>query len=54
MEEYSGLEPDIIERIPFPNLTTEVDAGQLDFFAEVMVDQGLIADDLDTSSLIVE
>lgn len=54
MQKYSGLPPEIIERIPFPNLTTEVEPEQLDFFVEVMSDQGLISDDIDTESLIFE
>lgn len=52
MQQYSGLPAEIIERIPFPNLTTEVQPEQLDFFVEVMSDQGLISGDIDTESLI--
>lgn len=52
MQKYSGLPADIIERIPFPNLTTAVAPDQLEFFIDVMADQGVLSGELDAKELV--
>ena len=52
MQTYSGLPPEIIEKIPFPNLDTAVTPEQLDFFIGLMKDQDLLSGELDAAELI--
>lgn len=54
MEKYTGLKPEVINAIPFPNLSTDVTTEQLGFFMDIMKDQKLIKKDLDLGSLIVK
>jgi NitT/TauT family transport system substrate-binding protein len=54
MQKYSGLPAEVIERIPFPNLDTEVTPEQLSFFVDVMTDQDLLSGDIDVESLIFQ
>jgi NitT/TauT family transport system substrate-binding protein len=51
---YSGLPADVINNIPFPNLSTEVTPDQLNFFLDIMKKQNLIKGDLDTAALIAK
>lgn len=52
MQTYSGLPAEIIAKIPFPNLDTEVTPEQLGFFVDLMKDQGLLTGDIDAADLI--
>jgi NitT/TauT family transport system substrate-binding protein len=54
IEKYSHLPADVINKIPFPNLSTEVTPDQLDFFLDIMKKQNLIKDDLDMATLIAK
>ena len=49
---YSGLPADVINKIPFPNLSTDVTPDQLGFFLDIMKKQNLVKGDLDTAALI--
>ncbi len=54
IEKYSGLPADVINKIPFPNLSTEVSSDQLDFFLDIMKKQNLIKSDVDVAALIAK
>lgn len=51
---YSGLPADVINKIPFPNLSTEVTPDQLNFFLDIMKKQNLVKGELDTTALIAK
>lgn len=54
MQKYTGLAAEIINKIPFPTLSTEVTTDQLSFFLDIMKKQKLIKNDIDLPSLIAK